>query len=176
MNQRYVTSLLVILVFALLGCGPKEHPKDAVMKENFAVHRAEFEELLKMFKEDRSLGRVGAGFTRTASFFEECKGPDAWNGKEIEVSQERIVEYQNLFVILGLPNGIEGYCEKENVSFYASSKGLSVSGSSKGYAYLEKPPVLLVDDLDSYWSEDSRSFTAYRHIDGNWYLYFDYED
>jgi hypothetical protein len=80
---------------------------------------------------------------------------------------------------LGLSAGIEGYCEKDAILFYASTKGLSVTGSTKGYAYLKKVPEnseKLVNSLDDYWSPDGKSFTAYRRIEGNWYLYFDYED
>ena len=62
------------------------------------------------------------------------------------------------------------------VWFHASTRGLAVSGSSKGYAYLLEKPKTLVDNLDEYWSKDNKSFTAFRQIEGNWYLYFDYED
>ena len=129
-----------------------------------------------MFLEDKSLGRVGSNFTRTANFFEKCESPNTWNGKEIEVSNERLKEYKKLFATIGLSAGIEGYCEKKMITFYASTQGLSISGSTKGYAYLVTPPKTLVDNLDNYWSSDNRSFTAFRHIEGNWYLYFDYED
>ena len=55
-------------------------------------------------------------------------------------------------------------------SFFSTSQGLSVTGSTKGYAFLTDPPKLVVQSLDTYWSDDKRSFTAFRHIDGNWYL------
>ena len=176
MNRRCYTVIFLLIVISIAGCGKKEHPKDAILIDNFNVHRAEFEELLQMFQADRSLGRVGDGFTRTASFFEECTGPNAWNGKEIEVTKERLAAYEQLFIKLGLRQGIEGYCEKSVVTFIASTKGLSVTGTAKGYAYYVNPPQLIVDDLDAYWSPDRRSFTAYRHIDGKWYLFFNYED
>lgn len=162
--------IFLLVVFSTFGCGEKEHPKDEILIENFNVHRGEFEELLQMFKADRSLGRVGDGFTRTASFFEKCTGPNAWNGKEIEVTKERLATYEQLFIKLGLSGGIEGYCEKDQVFFRASSKGLYMSGSSKGYAYLVNPPKLIVDSLNTYRSPDE--VTAFKHIDGNWYLFF----
>lgn len=169
MNRVGFAIIFVISVFSLFGCGEKEHPTDAVLIENFNVHRGEFEELLQMFKADRSLGRVGDGFTRTASFVEKCTGPNAWNGKEIEVTKERLAAYEQLFIKLGLRGGIEGYCEKDQVVFIASSKGLAMSGSSKGYAHFVNPPKLIVDSLDTYRSPDE--VTTFRHIDGNWYLY-----
>ena len=165
-----------IVVACLLGCEDKEHPKDEQLIQNYQSHKVEFNQLLQMFQEDKSLGRVALDFTRTSNFFEKCKESNSWNGKEIEVGSERLFEYRKLFNSLGLSAGIEGYCEKDIIEFIASTRGLSVTGSSKGYAYLQKPPKTLVDNLDNYWSEDKKSFTAYRHVEGNWYLYFDYED
>lgn len=169
-----------IMVFAfsslLLSCDGREHPKDAILIENFNAHRGEFEELLQMFQADRSLGRVGSDFTRSASFFEKCTGPNAWNGNEPEVSEDRLKDYRTRFAKLGLAAGIEGYCDKDWVLFYASTQGLSITGSDKGYVHLASPPKKVVEDLDTYWSDDKKSFTAYRHIEGNWYLYFRYED
>jgi hypothetical protein len=117
-----------------------------------------------MFIADTGLGRIGRGFTRP-----EDPG-------SIGVTQQRLRSYRELFKALGLPDGIEGYDKKEIIWFHVSSQGLSVSGSSKGYAYLVKRPELLVHSLEDYWSEDGQSFTAFRLIEGNWYLYFDFED
>ncbi len=170
------TILAITVALSLLGCGPKEHPKDAVLIGNFNAHRGEFEELLQMFQADRSVGRVGSDFTRSASFFDECTGPNAWNGKEIEITKERLSDYRRRFASLGLPKGIEGSCDKDYIWFYASSMGLSVTGSSKGYVYAAKTPSTVVGNLDDYWSSDGKSFSAFRHLEGNWYLYLEYED
>ncbi len=177
LNNKISLILIGCILFCcVLACEDKEHSKDEQLIQNFQNHKAEFNQLVQMFQEDKSLGRVSYDFTRTSNFFEKCKEPNGWNGKEIEVSNERLYQYRKLFKNLGLSAGIEGYCEKEIIEFIASTRGLSVTGSSKGYAYLQKPPKILVDSLDNYWSEDKKSFTAYKHIEGNWYLYFDYED
>ena len=180
---------IIALLFMTFGCDlltDKKHPSDSELIRNFNDHKDAFDELIRMFQADRNLGRVGAGFTRSSGFFEKCKSAenenetevikDTWNGKTIDISRKKYDDYQKRFADLGLTAGIEGYCEKELIHLYVSTRGLSVTGSTKGYAYLAKPPQTLVEDLDSYWSEDRRSFTAYRKIDGNWYLYFDYED
>lgn len=42
--------------------------------------------------------------------------------------------------------------------------------------YAKDPPSPLVDDLDKYRQQDNRftpAFPVYRHIEGNWYLYFE---
>lgn len=175
-RQVLTITIALTLTFSSVGCGRGEHPKDAKMIENFGAHRSKFEELLKMFEADRSLGRVGPDFTRNASFFEKCVGPNAWDGKVTLVAEERLAAYRQLFKELGLTAGIEGYCDKIEVLFYASTRGLSVSGSMKGYSNLKVRPEVVVESLDTYWSADGRSFTAYKQIDGNWYLYFNYED
>ena len=132
--------------------------------KNFQSHESQFNQLLQMFLSDRGLGRVAYDFTRPA------------NPAEIGISRERVEDYRRRFDELGLSAGIEGYDEKDAVWFHASTQGLSVSGSSKGFAYLLKPPKLQVESLDGYQSKDGRSFTAFRHIAGNWYLYYDFED
>ena len=190
-SRSFLMLLAVATLMPLVGCGllfEKQHPKDAELIENFRRHRQEFEALIEVFRSDTGVGRVGATFTRSSDFFGKCadsqtrdasKGTgssDTWDGQPIHVSKERFLDYQRRFKDLGLTAGIEGYCAKDLIGMYASTQGLSVTGSSKGYAFMTKPPQILVDDLDSFWSEDGRSFTAYRRIDGNWYLFFDYED
>jgi hypothetical protein len=108
-----------------------------------------------VFLADGKLGRVAYDFTRPA------------NPAEIGISQQRLEEYRKLFDRLDLSAGIEGYDEKDLVWFHASTQGLSVTGSGKSYAWLTKPLQLAVDNLDTYWSKDGRSFTAFRHIEGN---------
>jgi hypothetical protein len=165
MNKVRASATLAIAIVAsmIAGCSSK-HPSDQVLLSQFQSHQAEFNKLLQMFLIDKRLGRVAYNFTR----------PE--NPGEIGITQERLKEYRDLFDELDLSAGIEGYDEKDLVWFHASTQGLSVTGSSKGFAYLLKPPKLIVDSLDGYRSKDGRSFTAFRHIEGNWYLYYDYED
>jgi hypothetical protein len=151
------------LIVLTNGCSSK-HPSDQSLLTNFQNHRTEFDQLLQTFLADKGLGRVAYDFTR----------PE--NPQTIGISPDRLQQYRKLFGRLGLSEGIEGYDEKDLVWFHASAQGLSVTGSGKGYAYLTKPPPLVVDSLDNYWSKDGKSFTAFRHIEGNWYLYLEYED
>ena len=147
------------------------HPSDATLIENFRMHREEFEQLRTMFLADRKLGRIAPTFTRSASFFSGAPEPEGPQGTE-----NRLMHYRELFRQTGLNAGIEGYDDKQQILFHASTRGLSISGSTKGYAYQISQPEPLVNDLDVYWSSDGRSFTAYRHLDDHWYLYFQFED
>lgn len=160
--RQFSIFLLLSAVF-FAACASK-HPSDQALLSQFQSHRSEFNHLLQMFVADKELGRVAYNFTRPA------------NPAEIGISEQRLQEYKQLFDKLGLTAGIEGYDEKEVIWFIASTQGLGVSGSAKGFTYLEKPPSLLVDSLDGYRSKDGKSFTAFRHLEGKWYLYLDYED
>ena len=159
-------SLLLALIIPLLsaGCAKNQHPSDETLLQNFNVHEKEFDELLTMLRADKKLERVDVGWTR----------PD--NPASIGVAPERIKSYRELFKKLDIPRGFYAYHAPERFSFIASASGLSIGGSGKGYAYLEDQPELVVASLDNYRSPTGRSFTAYRHIKGNWYLYYDYED
>lgn len=162
-TRHFAALILGVVVLLFSGCAA-QHPSDDVLIANFQSHKSQFDQLLQMFIADKGLGRVAKDFTRPA------------NPAEIGVTPERLAEYRKLFTTLGLRSGIEGYDPKDTVTFYASTQGLAVSGSSKGFAYLKEPPKILVDKLDGYRSADGRSFTVYRHLEGNWYLYLDYED
>ena len=161
LTRRLLASLLLL---ALCGCSSSEHPSDEKLIENFRAHKAEFDQLLRTFLADRGLTRVAEDFTR----------PE--DAASVGVSAEGLKAYRRLFDRLGLKGGVEGPEPKDLVLFYASTQELGVSGSSKGYAYCKERPPRLADDLDAYRPPDKGSFTVFRHLEGNWYLYFDYED
>lgn len=131
-----------------------------------------------MFQADRGLGRVGEDFTRPGD-------PGL-----VGVSAQRIREYRQLCARIGAEACIEGYDatydrlygtvepgraeEKDPIWIHVSGLGLSISGSTKGFLYSKAPPFEVVSDLDHIAA--SRSGTWIRHIEGPWYLYYDYED
>jgi hypothetical protein len=159
-----------------LACG-LPHPSDAELLVQFQRHRPELEELVRMFRADKGLGRVGDGFTRPA------------DPVEVGVSADRIAAYRRLCADVGASDCIEGYDAsydrlyassstrpemKDPIWIHVSSFGLSISGSAKGYLYTEKPGFPVVADLDAVQS--TRSGTWLRHMEGAWYLYYDFED
>ncbi len=167
--------LCLMAIAAVAGCS---HPSDAELLKRFRQHRGELEQLVRMFEADKGLGRVGANFTRP-----EDPG-------RVGVSQQRVYEYRRLCGVVGAPDCIEGYdatfdrlygqvepgrTEAKNpIWIHVSMMGLAVSGSSKGFLYSTAPPFPVVPDLDRV--SPSRSGTWLRHIEGPWYMYFDYED
>lgn len=156
--------VLPLLLLLLGGCGKRSHPTDDALLRSFFIHEEDFDRLLAMLRADKKLERVDDTWTR----------PE--DPSTIGVTPDRIRSYRSLFTMLGIPRGFYAFHDPEQFTFLASARGLSVSGSAKGYAYMTERPSLVVSNLDTYQSEDGRSFTAYRHIKGSWYLYFDYED
>lgn len=135
---------------------------DDVLITNFHTHRAEFEQLIEMTAQDATMTRVD----------------DTWTDPST-LSPTRVAEYRRLFKVIGTPRGIIARPNRERIEFISTSHGWVASGSSKGYLYLKERPNLkersikLVDNLDSYgWHTEMDTFVI-RHIEGNWYLFFE---
>ena len=120
---------------------------------------------------------------------------DDWTQPEdpgsIGVTPERIAEYRNLSEKLALERGVAGFGDKaRRIDFLASSRGLSVSGSSKSFVWLRTPPepteeTAIVENLDNYVRQKQQELSAYfdkhkrrmsgniralREIEPHWYL------
>jgi hypothetical protein len=144
--------------------GDIPHKADQELIANFQSHRTEFNRLLQMINEDRDLKRVDNDWT-----FPE-------NPQAIGIAQERIDKYRTLFRQAGVPRGFSAFQSSDYIEFIASSQGLAVSGSSKGYLYAKEPPPRVIDNLDTYRAQESKfspAFPVFRHIEGNWYLFFE---
>ena len=169
MMHRGLAAALLLLALAFSGCG--DHPSSATLIRQWRAHRMAYDETLQMFLADKELGRVAPDFTRPH------------DPTTIGVAADRIARYRKLLSRAGVSAGIEGYDPKEEVWYHISTRGLSISGSSKGIVWRSKPPeepLLLLDDLDAFLAKTfpghPKSFTAYQRIEDNWYLYYDYED
>ena len=168
-RSRCGRAALLLVLFSVSSCG--EHPSSGTLIEQWRDHRKEFDEALQMFLADKELGRVAPDFTR----------PE--DPTKVGVTAERIARYRQLLRSAGVASGIEGYAPKAQIWFHVSSRGLSISGSSKGIVWRSAPPDqtdLLVEDLDAFLAKTfpghPKSFTAYQRLEGDWYLYYDYED
>ena len=137
------------------------HRTDQDMIANFQIHRADFDELLKMFRADKGLLYFSKGHTR----------PD--NVQSIGVTSERLKQYQTLFTRLGL-DGMGDLSQaglKDEVWFFTSVEGPRQS-TFKHYAFVTQPAKGVVNDLDYGASKSA----PYRLIEGRWYLALDDAD
>jgi len=140
------------------------HADDASMLANFARNRATFERLRTMVVADHGLERVDDTWCRPA------------DPASIGLTGARIEEYRRLCRDVGCPRGVQCYNpERRTIEFIASTRGLHVSGSSKGYVWLATPPAPgdLVPDLDPIVAVQRKHVLLYRRVADHWYLYYD---
>ena len=131
------------------------------MIANFQTHRADFDELLIMFRADKGLSYFSMGYTR----------PE--NVQSIGITSERLKQYQVLFTRLGLDGmgDLSQAGSKDEVWFFTSIEGPRQS-TFKHYAFVTQASRGLVNDLDGGASKSA----PYRHIEDRWYLALDDAD
>ena len=159
-----ITGVLIVVVGMLWVVSNRDKPpSDRQLLANFERHETTFNQLIEMAKADKELTRVDEDWTQ----------PE--NPQTIGVSPARISTYRQLFREAGVPRGFQERAYE--VDFYYWGIGSAISSDTfKGYAYLTMPPVNLLSTLDGCHPEHNgdNGVTAYRHIRGNWYLFYEY--
>lgn len=170
MNRGWAKLLLALLACTILGCGEKHHASDDRLLTLFKQQRAGFEELRQMIAVDKGLVRVAEDFT------------DPSDPATIGISAERVKEYRKLLAKVDCPRGLLAAPARPGIYFLNSTRGLSIGGgSAKGFCYIEDPQKLngkpvFVSDTGGYRAEHSNDhFSAFRRIEGNWYLWLEYD-
>jgi hypothetical protein len=138
-------------------------PSDHQLLDNFRKHRATFDLVLQMAEQDRKLLHITDSWT-------EPNDPES-----IHVSPGRISKYRDLLKRARVPAGLHVYPEWSEYDFFYWIVGSAISSDrEKGYAYRSSAPRHLLADRD--WRDTSATPFAevYRHIDGNWYIYYRY--
>jgi hypothetical protein len=151
----------------VVGCGSSNHPTDSVLIRNFQKNEDAFQKLVQMSNNDSNVIRIAYDFTRLETTW-------AWPRPESQLgfSKERWTDYRKLFKKLGLEAGLERANTSNGVVIFlvASAKGLSVSGSSKGYIYSGQPLSPLVESLDVVPPTETQHRARYKMITNHWYL------
>jgi hypothetical protein len=162
-------TLIVVAALALaLSCYGAASISDRALVAEFRSHRAEFEQLATLAREDRQLWRVSHDWYRSAT------GTNYREPQPNLLSAGRWTEYRRLFRILRLDTGVN--IAPGSVAFARRSSGLSVSGSTKGLMWLQDPPDehSVCTTLDSMPSHAQSSGICFRPIEGHWYIYLDW--
>jgi hypothetical protein len=160
--------LVIFLVLGTLlsGCFDS-HPRDADLEETFRQHEADFDKLVGMSNVDSKVIRIAPTFTRLDDNYAWPR-PDS----ELGFSKERWGEYRTLFSTLRLAEGIERPTDEPGVILMiASSKGLSLGGSMKGYAYSPKDLSPIRDSLENIPDSSLNGKPIYKPIKPHWYLF-----
>ena len=155
------------LTLMLGGCGA---PSDATIIARFNADRAEFTQLIEMFRTDGIEGRIRCDGRSPG-------GDDAVRGDQ-PISAQRRAEYDTLFKSYGCDTAAYYYSGPGIASFPLWSKGMLWAGAGKSVEYIpDKPPMPLLASTDNYhWTPRDHSqgaVTLYRSIGGPWYLEYD---
>jgi hypothetical protein len=153
----------------------EEHLEDAALITHFAATTGRFNLLLEMFMHDRGLRLIGR---------ERSDPPDL---RALGIDDRRLARYRQLLNELNV-KFVHGRSDKmAGATFVVTARGLSISGSAKGYAWLPSAPSRITHDLDKYATnalakrEAARSkrermavtsYTVYRPLERNWYLFY----
>lgn len=139
-------------------------PSDQKLLSNFDKHEAAFNKLIEMLKADDGLIRVDEDWT------------DPEHPETVGVSQARISTYRKTLRDARVPRGFRSEGLMYEVDFFYWMIGAAItSDTGKGYAYRTRPPIHLLNSLDGYQPPDrDDAVRVYRHIRGNWYLFYEY--
>jgi hypothetical protein len=136
-----------------------EPPSDATMLRHFDRHEAAFNTLAKMAGADKGLDRVGQDWTMPT------------DTRSVGVSFERLADYRKLLRDADtlLSRSHDGF----NFLFWLRGSAIS-DDTEKGFAYRITPPPCTVQSLDGIRTDSKNALIAYRHIRGNWYLFYEF--
>lgn len=173
MSGVHILAWLFVLLLSFATCREDpHHPSDATLEENFRKHRAGFNKLVDMSNADSKLVRIASDFTW-------LENNAAWPRPESEIgfSEQRWNEYRQLFNELGLKHGLARREDIPGVLFFdVSATGMVTGGDAKGYAYSTEELSPLVNSLDHIDIEVKSLQPLYKRIEGDWYLYYEWDD
>jgi hypothetical protein len=140
-----------------------EPPSDASMLRQFDGHEAVFDRLVGMASADKGLQRVGGNWTMPI------------DTRSAGMSSERLEDYRRLLRDAGTPGGLQTSQGRDGFDFLLWTRGSAISDdTAKGFAYRTNPPPNIVRSLDGIRADSRDALTAYRHIRGNWYLFYQF--
>lgn len=169
-NGHHCSIFTAFIVCSILSvsCSTSPPPSDDALIEAFQRNRTDYTELARIFDLNRDLREVSA---RTLS---------SNDSDRVGISNSNIRKYRQLCdhlevsLLLRWDPGAIWLVRYDHHPF-------PPGGTYKGYALLAEPPSDQVQNLDGYWGKlkqgaITESFTVYRQIHENWYLFLDYEN
>ena len=143
--------------------GGRPHPTDEAMLTQFRDKREIFEQLVRMIEEDPGLQRLAPDFMRPEDPI------------SAGVTADRMAAYRRLCAKADVAHGFSHYGEA--IEFIVHTRGLSISGSAKGFVYAPRPDpdaTIVAEDLDAAAASlEVKDALLQRRIDGNWWLELD---
>ena len=137
-------------------------PSDQQLLDNFQAHHAAFDKLIQMDRADK-----GSYASEISSAVSDTPLPGG-------TREKRIAEYRRWLEAANIFKGFSSDEDQEVTLCYWGFGSAISSDTDKGYAYLVVPPKQVLKTLDDCRPDYKNEVQAYRHIEGCWYLYYDY--
>jgi hypothetical protein len=159
-----ISTFVISFALVLQGCGA---PSDGSTIARFNAHRAEFNQLVGMFRTDGIEGRLRCNGRSP-------EGDDAVRGQQ-PISAQRRAEYEKIFQAYRCDTAVYYFSGRGIAKFPLWSKGMLWAGADKSVMFIpDEPPTPLLASTDNYhWTQRDHAqgaVTLYRHIDGPWYV------
>jgi hypothetical protein len=140
-----------------------ERPKDADLVAQFAKHKAVFDELRQMLSADNSLRSIEKG--GVSSMKERVLHSTL---ADTGISKERYDLYVAKLQQCGVSILIH---DEDEFRFAVAGSGFASKGYRIAITYTESKPTPLLPTLDDFKKTTHSWEQAYRHIEGNWYVW-----
>lgn len=155
----YIAPALVVCLCISVAC---RHKLDAEMIGHFRQNAQAFEQIVLAVNRDVGLGRIPPTFILRHGVNEVGQGLPPNQVKEYRALLDRCCPKCDLF-----RNSSSG-----TIFFTASSFGILLKGSYKGYAYAPTRPGSVFSSLNSERVIPADCKFHFRPITGKWYLYY----
>ncbi len=158
-------SLACVFIYILL---PNRPPREKMLIENFVSHRSTYERLRDMLQADKQVRRVATWGVETADSVVPHVPPDGG------FSADRYKEYLALLGQVGGKGAFRGDGEHSNLGVLVWASGWGGDTRHIDICWSDHEPENRVASLDDYYRTPKPRRPAFRHIDGNWYLWADW--
>ncbi len=157
--------VLIVVLFWGMGRSLKTHnqpPPDQQLLSNFQVHRAAFDKLVQMSRADK-----GSYSSEVGPTVSDTSLPGG-------TREKHIAEYRRWLDAAKVSSDLSSVGDQDmELPYWGFGSAIS-SDTDKGYAYLMVPPKQVLNSLDQCQPDEKNGVEAYRHIEGHWYLYYEY--
>jgi hypothetical protein len=168
-----IATAFLVIPFVLAGCDVahpiRSRPSDQEMINNFHDHKAEFETVARMFREDRVVRRMQGSLSPAIT-----PGSEGEEAVKAGISSQRVFEYSRLIDAVGATRNVYYNVGTDTTLFIIYAPGLAgmVGVEGKNIIYSpkkERSPV--VPDTDEYKpAPGHEDESVYRRIEGPWYI------
>jgi len=157
-----IVAVAVMLFVTWYSCLP---PKEAKFLANFQAQRASFEQLRDMLQADKQVSRMGPWGVATTDVIPHMP-PDG--GFPVERYQRYMAVFKQAEV------RVAERSDARDPGLYFGIWGCGFGGYTQhvGICWLDKAPTKQIATIDGYHGRTGLE-QAFRHIDGNWYLWTD---